>query len=72
MINEDDGVDLKWCRVATEKEIERVRELDEALNIVKSLDKAYTRLTDHIEQVIQDSLHEKTKKSGKKVKSGNL
>ena len=57
MINEDDRVDLKWCRVATEKEIERVRELDEALNIVKSLDDACTRLTpliDRIEQVIQD------------------
>ena len=41
----DDRVDLKQCRVAVEKEIERVTELDEATNIVGSLKEAYNRLT---------------------------
>jgi len=41
----DDRVDLKQCRVAVEKEIERVKGLDGAKSIVRSLEDAYDRLT---------------------------
>ena len=41
----DDRVDLKQCRIAVEKEIERVTELDGATSIVRSLKEAYNRLT---------------------------
>ena len=50
----DDRIDLKQCRVVVEMEIERVKELDRALGIVRSLGDAYTRLTaliDHRERV---------------------
>jgi hypothetical protein len=53
-MNGDDRIDLKQCRVVIEKEIERVKELDGTLDIVKSLDDAYTRLTaliDHRDMV---------------------
>jgi len=44
-MSEDDRIDLKQCRTVIEKEIERVKELDGASDIVRSLDDAYTRLT---------------------------
>ena len=42
--NGDDRVDLKRCRIAVRKEIERVKELDGATSIV-ALEKAYSKLT---------------------------
>jgi len=53
-MSEDDRIDLKQCKVVVEKEIERVKELDRASDIVRSLDDAYTRLTaliDHRDRV---------------------
>ena len=53
-MSSDDRFDLKWCRVLIEKETERVKELDGASDVMKSLDDAYTRLTaliDHRERV---------------------
>jgi len=50
----DDRIDLKRCRVAIEREMGRVKELDRASDIVKSLDDAYNRLNtlvDHRERV---------------------
>jgi len=54
--NGDDGVDLKRCRTAVEKEIERVKELDRTAAI-GALEDAYNRLTsfvDHREKVRDD------------------
>jgi len=45
----DDRVDLKQCKVAVENEVERVRRLDGATSIVRSLEEAYDRLTDLID-----------------------
>ena len=47
--NGDDGVDLKRCRVAVEKEIERVKELDETAN-TEALEDAYNRLTAFVDR----------------------
>ena len=46
-INGGDKVDLKQCRIAIEKEIERVKELDGA-TCIATLEEAYSRLTSFI------------------------
>ena len=57
-MNGDDRVDLKQCRIAIEKEIERVKELDGATNIdIMTLEDTYTRLStfiDHREKVREE------------------
>ena len=53
----DDRVDLKQCRTAIEKEMERVKELDWATNRVVTLEDTYARLStfiDHREKVGQE------------------
>ena len=54
--NGDDRVDLKQCRTAIEKEIERVKELDGVTNIV-ALEETYSTLStfiDHREKVREE------------------
>jgi len=57
-MNGDDRVDLKRCRIAIEKEIERVKELDGGTSLA-ALEEAYSRLTafiGHREKVRDDLL----------------